>query len=134
MSEERLAAIEEKIDRLIGGHEVLRTGQDGLRTGQDELRAGQYELRAGHDELRAGQEALRTDVRRIDERIVELDRHMHILHEDAIARIAATREYPGPTRQEFAEFKAAFGQRLDPLEAAVRQHSAEIDRLKRSQG
>jgi hypothetical protein len=123
MSEERLAAIEEKIDRLIGSHEVFQGGQDAFRAGQDELRLGQ--------------EALRADVRRIDERIVELDRHMHVLHEDVIARIAAI-PTDVPSRAEM--FRAvgdqgeAFARRLDPLEAAVRQHSAEIERLKGSQG
>ena len=30
----------------------------------------------------------------------------------------------------FADLKEAIGRRLDPLEAAVRQHSNEIERLK----
>jgi hypothetical protein len=60
---------------------------------------------------------------------------MHVLHEDVIARIAAIPEYTGPTRAEmdqgFADIRELIGRRLDPLEATVRQHSIEIERLKR---
>jgi hypothetical protein len=48
-------------------------------------------------------------------------------------RIEATR-HTGPTKLEmdqgFAELGEAVGRRLDPLEAAVRHHTVEIERLK----
>ena len=65
-------------------------------------------------------------------RIDDLDRHMHVLHEDVIARIAAIPEYSGPTKAEFAELREMIERRLDPLERVVRQHGADIERLKRS--
>jgi hypothetical protein len=74
---------------------------------------------------------LETGQGKMSDRIEALDQHMHVLHEDVIARIAATREYTGPTRAEFAELKEMLGRRLDPLEATVRLHSREIDKLKR---
>ena len=76
-------------------------------------------------------ERLDTGQGKMSDRIEALDQHMHVLHEDVIARIAATREYTGPTRAEFAELKEMLGRRLDPLEATVRLHSREIDKLKR---
>lgn len=71
----------------------------------------------------------------LENRVGDLDRHMHVLHEDVIERIAAIPEYAGPTRAEmnhgFAELRELIGRRLDPLEATVRQHTAEIGQLKR---
>jgi hypothetical protein len=69
---------------------------------------------------------------RLDGRISDLDRHMRVLHEDVIARVAALPEYSGPTKAEFAELKDLIERRLEPLEAAVRHHSADIERLKRA--
>ena len=71
---------------------------------------------------------------RMDTRFEELDRHMHVLHEDVLERIAATQASDAPSRAEmrqgFAELKEMISGRLDPLEAAVRHHSLEIERLK----
>lgn len=80
--------------------------------------------------------ALTVDLRLegVDGRIEDLDQHMHVLHEEVIGRIADTREYTGPTREEFNELKEMIGRRLDPLEAAVRHHTVEIERLKQAGG
>ena len=60
---------------------------------------------------------------------------MHVLHEDVIARIAAipdnTARFEARMDRGFADMKETIGRRLDPLEAAGRQHSVEIERLKR---
>ena len=52
-----------------------------------------------------------------------------------LSRIAAIPEYNGPTKAEmdqgFADLKEAIARRLDPLEAAVRQHGARLDRLEK---
>jgi chromosome segregation ATPase len=81
------------------------------------------------DRLKGGQQQLRAD-------LGDLDRHMHVLHEDVIARIAAIPEYSGPTRaemqQSFADLRETIERRLDPLEATVRQHTIEIERLKQT--
>jgi hypothetical protein len=57
------------------------------------------------------------------------------LSEEAFARIAATREYTGPTRAEmndaFADLKETLTRRLDPLEATVRQHSVRLDHVEK---
>ena len=103
MSEERFDRIEQRLDRLEAG--VVRL--DGR---VDDL-SGRVDGLSG--------------------RVDDLGRHMRVLHEETIARIAATREYTGPTREEFAELKDMIGRRLDPLETVVRQHSIDIERLKR---
>ena len=90
------------------------------------------------ERLETGQTALRADVSvgfgRFDGRIDDLDQRMHVLHEDVIARIAAIPEYPGPTKAEFASLREMIERRLDPLEAVVREHSAEIEQLKHARG
>jgi hypothetical protein len=59
---------------------------------------------------------------------------MRVLHVDVITRIAAGAQDTAPARAErqrgFADLRELIGRRLDPLEATVRQHSIEIDRLK----
>lgn len=65
----------------------------------------------------------------VDGRLDDIKRDMHLLHEDAIERIAATREYSGPTKEEFAELKELIGRRLDPLAALGRDHEGRIRRL-----
>jgi len=61
---------------------------------------------------------------------------MHVLHEDVIARIAAIPDYSGLMKAEIAhgvaELREVIERRLDPLEAVVRQHSIEIERLKQA--
>jgi hypothetical protein len=123
MSEERFDRVEQRLDRL-------EVGQNELRA---DLRADVGRLESGQQQLRSGLEA---HVSRLDGRIDDLDRHMHVLHEDVIARIAAIPEYTGPTKAEmqqgFAELREAIDRRLDPLEATVRQHTIEIERLKQA--
>jgi predicted nucleic acid-binding Zn-ribbon protein len=75
-------------------------------------------------------ERLETGQSETNRRLEDLGRHMRVLHEEAMAAIAATREYSGPTKAEFAELKDLLSQRIDPLEATVRIHSREIDGLK----
>lgn len=119
---------------------------DTVESGQNELRADVRRLDGRIEHLDRDMHALHeAAIGRIEDldrrmhllheaaigRIEDVDRHMHVRHEDVIARIAATPEYTGPTRAEFAELKEMLSRRLDPLEAAVRLHSVEIDQLKR---
>ena len=117
MSEERFDRIEQRLDRL----EAVVVKLDGRL---DDLTDHVSRMDSRIDDL-TGQ------VSSLDSRIDDLGRHMRVLHEDTIARITATREYTGPTREEFAELKDMIGGRLDPLETVVRQHSIDIERLKR---
>jgi uncharacterized protein (DUF2345 family) len=65
--------------------------------------------------------------------IQELRHHMGVLHEAVRADIRALGEPDSPTRREmrqgFDELKELFGRRLDPLELAVRHHTAELKKL-----
>ncbi len=121
MSEERFDRIDRKLsegdqrfDRVDQRLDGLDRRMDGLDRRMDRLETGQNDLR---NDLNGGLE--------------DLGRQMRVLHEDAIARIAATPEYTGPTKAEFAELRDMIGRRLDPLEAAVRDHSVRIGRLER---
>jgi hypothetical protein len=88
-----------------------------------EERFDRIELRL--DRLEDGQLELRAQIGRLGGRIDDLDRHMHVLHEDVITRIAAIPEYTGPTRAEmqqgFADLREAIERRLDPLEVIERR-------------
>jgi chromosome segregation ATPase len=76
----------------------------------------------------------------VDEQLAELRRHMGVLHEEALGRIAGSRESP-KRRTPSAESTDALRRRLDPLEALVpvvrehgatlKRHETEIDRLRR---
>ena len=80
----------------------------------------------------------------MDTGFAELRRHMGVLHEEVLDRIAATRESPATVQDTPAESKDEIGRRLDPLEALVpvvrehgatlKRHDAEIDRLKQAGG
>ena len=72
---------------------------------------------------------------RIEAHLEHLHQRVGILHEDVLSRFAAI---PDPTSRleakidrAVAELTEVIGRRLDPLELAVRQHSKEIDQLKR---
>jgi chromosome segregation ATPase len=146
MSEERLARIEAKVDRLegdvgglrgevgglrseVGGLrgevgelrsdvETLKTGQGKLGVGLEELRVGVEELRVGHQELRIGQERLWTEV-------IDLRRHMGVLHEEVLENIKALAPDPALFRRELqaglADLRTELVQRIEPLEAAIRR-------------
>jgi chromosome segregation ATPase len=104
MSEERFDRIEQRLARL--------------ESGQDKLKA----------DLEAHVGRLGGRIGRLEGRVDDLDRHMHVLHEDVIVRIAAIPEYTGPTKAEmqqgFADLREAIERRLDPLEALERRRQA----------
>lgn len=113
MSEERFDRIEQRLDRLESGQTETNRRLDGV-----EERLTGVEDRLGGVEGRLG----------------ELDRHMHLLHEQAMANLAAVADSVITMKREvaqgFANLQEVIGRRLDPLEVAVRQHSVEIERLK----
>jgi chromosome segregation ATPase len=113
---ERFDRIDTRLDRLKAGQDDLRGDVKNLQAGQDSLRSDVRKLQADHG-------TLRTDLE-------DLGHEMRVLHDEVLDRIKAIPEYSGPTRAEFAELKEMLGRRLDPLEATVRQHSAEIEHLK----
>jgi hypothetical protein len=90
----------------------------------DRLEAGQTELRGTVANLVIGQAELRGEIERLDGRIDTLDRHMHVLHEETLQRIAAISEEPLATKAEmnrgFSELKALISRSIGPLELAVR--------------
>jgi len=90
----------------------------------DRLETGQTDLKTDVAQLKADVDHLKTDVIDLKQGMAQLRNEMHVLHEDAIDRIRAI-PTDVPTRAEwrqaFAEQNEWIGQRLDPLEAAVRE-------------
>jgi chaperonin cofactor prefoldin len=121
--------VEHRFDQIDARLAGLERGQDELREGLAEMRGGHAELHKGQAELREGQAELRKELRgevaRLDQRIDTLDRHMHVLHEDTISRIAAISAEPLATRAEmqrgFDELKQLITRSIRPLELVVRQ-------------
>jgi uncharacterized phage infection (PIP) family protein YhgE len=133
-----------RVDELATGQQglvtrvdELATGQQGLVTRVDELVAGQQGLVTRVDGLAVGQQGLQAGLNRLETRIDEVDRHMHVLHEDVIDRIAAI-PTDGPTKAQMKrgldDQGEAIGRRLDPLETVVIRHTAEIEQLKNARG
>lgn len=103
----------------------MRGRFDDIEGRLDKPDAGQESLRSDVKDLLAGQGALLTDLKR-------LGTTMRAFHEEVLDRLKAVAESRGPTKADFAEFKEMLGRRLDSLEAAVNQHSRDIQDLKRS--
>jgi predicted nuclease with TOPRIM domain len=110
------------LDRLETGQTELRSAVARLETGQTELRGTAARLETGYAELRG-------EVGRLDRRIDTLDRHMHVLHEETISRIAAISEGPWATKADIKgvvdKIDELVGGRIVPLEVAVRSLNRE---------
>jgi archaellum component FlaC len=120
MSEQRFERIEQRLDGIDDRLGAVDRRLDGIddRLGAVDRRLGAVDQR--FDRLEA----------HMDSRFDELGRHMRVLHEDVIGRIGALREAPqAATKLELAELNESITRRLDPLEAAARQHSLRLDRL-----
>ena len=110
-----------------------RSTGDSTESTSDSTRSTSDSVRSTNErfgQVKERLDRLETGQGKMSDRIEALDQHMHVLHEDVIARIAATRDVRA-RRAEFAELKEMLGRRLDRLEATVRLHSREIDKLKR---
>jgi predicted phage gp36 major capsid-like protein len=121
---ESVVVLDQKMER--GFAEVKADMDHRLTEVRTDMDRGFAEVRADMDHRFA---EVKTDM---DSQSAELRRHMGVLHEEALGRIAATQEYTGPTKAEmnhaFADLKETITRRLDPLEAAARQHSAALRR------
>lgn len=63
----------------------------------------------------------------VGEKLNDLRRHMGVLHEDVVSRIAALAPDYAPIRREFRDADAILreelSQRIQPLEAFAREHT-----------
>ena len=144
MSEERLAGIEDSLGTVKGD---LRTVKSDLDTVKSDLSAVKSDLGVVKSDLdtvksdlgvvKSDLGAVKSELGALATRVDDLDRHMHVLHKDVIDRIAAI-PTDGPTKAEmkqgFDDLREAIGRRLDPLEATVLRHTAEIEQLKNARG
>ena len=112
MSEERLVAIENKLDTLVLGQDALALKQDALALNQDALARKQDAMARNQDALAQNQDALAKNqdaLARKDEvsaQIADLGNQMRLLHEDTIARIQALAPDFEPIRREFRDADA----------------------------
>lgn len=120
MSEERLTALETKVDGLAVGQAELRTEVVGLRRDVDGLRTDV-------DGLRTNVDGLGTKVTDLNTNFVDLKRYMLVLHEETLESIKALAPDYEPIRREFRAADEALrediNRRLDPLEHLVREQA-----------
>ena len=136
MEAERLTRIETRLDRIDGQIVEIRADVAELRAEVDQLRTEVHALRAEVKELRTEVTELRAEVNELRAEVNELRRHMLVLHEDVIDRIAAI---PDPTdwilremRAGFADMREWVDRRLTPIELLIRQHDVDIRDLKQA--
>ena len=114
MSDERLARIEAQLSVLVTGQGQLRTGQDGLRADVRDVRHGLGEVRLGLEEVRDGQILL-------SQRVDKLEIGQERMSDD----IKGLADGQGALRisleRQIADLREQITQRLDPVEATVRQ-------------
>jgi len=91
------------------------------------------------DALESGQGALRAEIGRrfddVDRRFDDQNGHMRVLYEDVIARIAAIvapSALIAAVERRIGELGDRIDRRLDPIEAAICQHSVDIAALKKA--
>jgi chromosome segregation ATPase len=131
MSEERYEQIEMRLERLEGSCRELavtsgRLGDSARAAASDiaSLHIGVTKLRVEVTQLKADVGDIKAENRKLDTRIDALDRHMRVLHEDVLSRIAALGEHDWPTQAEmnqgFADLRDLINRRIDPLEAVLR--------------
>jgi chromosome segregation ATPase len=133
--DERLNRVDHRLDQVDESLNRIDRRFDRVDERVDTLESGQAELQGETTRLSTEMAAFRTHV---DARFEELGRHMRVLHEDALDRIAAVAEHTmamsARMDQRFDEVLEAIGRRLDPLDATVRDHSARIGRLEQERG
>ena len=124
MSEEQLARIEAKLDKVVSGQDQLRGDVAELRGDITELRGDVTELHGGQDRLREGQDELRAGQILLHNRFERFERTTDIafeqLHEKVDLIAEGHRALEIKMDKGFAELREDIGRRLDPLERVVR--------------
>jgi len=115
MSNQQLANIESTLQILVKGQEALRGDVSKLDGRVSDLDG---------------------KVSKLDDRLTDLDRHMHVLHESALATIKdlipPVDPEPRAAQASLDELRVGIGHRLEPLELVVAEHSQDIEKLKES--
>jgi chromosome segregation ATPase len=132
MSEESLARIESKLDGLVeiqSSLTKLEEGQTRLEQGQASLEQRQASLVEGQASLVRGQATLTTGLDEVRIHLVRVDKRLEKLEvgqEEIRDNIKQLAESHAVTRAAIARSTEAviahIDKRIDPLEAAVRQH------------
>jgi archaellum component FlaC len=142
MSEERFDRIEQRLDRAGERFDQIDEWQRRADERFDRVDERFDRIDERFDRVderfdRIDERFDRVDERfgRMDERFDRIDQRIGVLHEDVLGRIAATGEDAPATKREmaqgFADLRELIERRLDPLEAAVRDHSQRITALEK---
>ena len=125
MADEQLTRIENTLDILVKGQGALESKMDRL-----EGRMDRVEGRI--DQFEGGLSGLRSEM---NTRFDQMRDRMDVLHEELRDDIKALGEHDAPTRREvrqgFADLRERLNNRLIPVEAAVRHHTAKIKKLEK---
>ncbi|HWB16410.1 MAG TPA: hypothetical protein VG538_08380 [Vicinamibacterales bacterium] len=92
MSEERFVQIEQKLDRVEQRVDRVEQKLDHVAADVEVLKADMVEVKS--------------DLRGVAGRVEDLDRHMHVLHEEAMDRIRALGEHDTLRAEMRSEFKS----------------------------
>jgi DNA anti-recombination protein RmuC len=127
----RIAAVAESVVVL---DQKMERGFAEVKADLDHrLTEARTDMDHGFAEVRADMDHRFADVKtNMDSQSAELRRHMGVLHEEMVESIAVTRDHTphidAKIDQAVIELTEKIGRRLDPIETAVRQHSAALRR------
>jgi chromosome segregation ATPase len=133
---EQLDRIETAVTRIESSVVEIKTDVAVLKTDVAGLKTDVAGLKTDVGGLKTDVGGLKADVARLDAGQIELRRHMLLLHEEALERIAA-QGFPSQagttaTKQDLRDLEERINRRLDPIEWAIKSHSTEIADLQRS--
>jgi hypothetical protein len=141
MSEERFHRIDRALAHLGAGvenvnHNMHVLHEDALSriaAVAESVVVLDQKMDRGFADVRADMDHRFADVKtNMDSQSAELRRHMGVLHEEMVESIAVTRDHTphidAKIDRAVAELTEKIGRRLDPIETAVRQHSAALRR------
>jgi archaellum component FlaC len=135
MSEERFDRIEQRLDRAGERFDQIDEWQRRADERFDRIDERFDRIDERFDRVDERFERIDERFGRMDERFDRIDQRIGVLHEDVLGRIAATGEDAPATKREmaqgFADLRELIERRLDPLEAAVRDHSQRITALEK---
>jgi chromosome segregation ATPase len=137
MSEERFVQIEQKLDRVEQRVERVEQKVDRLeqRVERVEQKVDRLEQRVERVEQRVERvdqkvDRLAADVSTVAVRLEDLDRHMHVLHEEAMDRIRALGEHDtlrAEMRSEFKSLRDVLTQHIALSDATDRRFVRRLD-------
>lgn len=124
MQDEQVQRIESRFDGLDSRFDALDSRFDGIDWRLDGVDSRFDRVESKLDVLDGRVGRLESKIENLGTRVDQVDRHMHVVHEDLIERIKALAPDLGPIgrefRREIADLRESTDRRLIPLETAER--------------